>query len=119
MLQFLVKEYLVSGISLLAIVALLLLREYFKPVHQKWRRFNFKSKMPPGPPGIPIYGNLLQFFKDRDAGRLVPYVRASPFDYIIFDEQNLANTIEACGSMSIWRHDNIADGLQDVGDAEP
>ena len=29
------------------------------------RRWNFRSKLPPGPPGVPILGNLLQFSPTR------------------------------------------------------
>ena len=60
----------------------LVVRELCKPPDQGWRvpgRTKKAWKLPPGPAGMPIVGNLSQFFRARGSGRLIPYVRAQNF----------------------------------------
>ncbi|KAH6675143.1 cytochrome P450 [Halenospora varia] len=53
---------------------LLLLYEQVKPVDKKWSTFTRVARLPPGPKGVPLFGNLLQFWNARENGRLTPYL---------------------------------------------
>lgn len=65
---------LLGALALPVVLVLLFLRELSKPVDKKWRLGGKKWKLPPGPKGKPIVGNLWQFSKARDTGKLIPYV---------------------------------------------
>ncbi|KAI9689255.1 MAG: hypothetical protein M1820_010186 [Bogoriella megaspora] len=69
-----------NGFSLFAITFAiglvgLALAHVFQPVDQQWMLKRTKWRLPPGPAGTPVVGNLLQFFEARDAGNLAAYLR--------------------------------------------
>ena len=53
----------------IVIVPFLIVREIFKPLHRRKSLDGKAWKMPPGPPGVPIFGNLFQW---REARRTPP-----------------------------------------------
>lgn len=62
---------LIFSLVVLTVLAL----QISRPVHKRqWPRQE-AFRMPPGPPGQFLWGNLYQFFRARDSGKLVPYVR--------------------------------------------
>ncbi|TVY40482.1 Cytochrome P450 monooxygenase [Lachnellula occidentalis] len=56
------------------VLACFLLKETFKPRDQKWRLSGPRYKLPPGPKGTPVFGNLFQFLNARRPGGFVPYL---------------------------------------------
>lgn len=58
----------------LVILAGWFVREILNPVDFKWRIYRPRTRMPPGPRGIPLFGNLYQFFEARDNGKFASYV---------------------------------------------
>ena len=50
-------------------VLFIALHELIQPIDKKWTSFR-KYKLPPGPKGLPIFGNLLDFWRSRSAGTL-------------------------------------------------
>jgi hypothetical protein len=62
--------YIFAGV----IALLVLVRELSAPVDQKWLSGR-KWKLPPGPKGSVIMGNLGQFFNARASGKMIPWVR--------------------------------------------
>ncbi|KAH6670723.1 cytochrome P450 [Halenospora varia] len=63
-------------VAVFIVVVLVTVRELCKPVDKKWSFTGKKWKLPPGPKGSPIVGNLLQFAKARDTGKLGPYLHS-------------------------------------------
>ncbi|KAI2610578.1 cytochrome P450 [Hypoxylon sp. NC1633] len=69
------------GLALVLLTSCLAVVEIFRPIHLKWLGRSKEWKMPPGPPGQPVVGNLLQMFQARRNPRafsewlvsLVPY----------------------------------------------
>lgn len=51
------------------VLSLIAAHELVQPVDKKWTSFK-KYKLPPGPNGPPVVGNLLQFWRSRSAGTL-------------------------------------------------
>ena len=74
---------LFGALALPIALILLLLKELSNPVDKKWKLRGKKWKLPPGPKGSPIVGNLLQFSRARDSGKLIPYVwNSTPIFYL-------------------------------------
>lgn len=58
--------------------------ESLKPVDKKWAFLGTRWRLPPGPDGQFVVGNLLQMFHARRAGRLSEYVSAETLS-ILYD----------------------------------
>lgn len=90
---------LLTGIWIaVGILSCFLLRETFKPRDQKWRLSGLRYKLPPGPKGTPIVGNLFQFLNARRPGGFVPYVS---FDHCNMEKRytNICVSFLQCVSM--------------------
>lgn len=99
---------------------LLLLYEQVKPVDKKWSTFTRVARLPPGPKGVPLFGNLLQFWNARENGRLTPYVsrRHSHSQSNSYPERILrviADRITAAVTTDIRRNDYFTYGIAIVG----
>ena len=55
--------------------------EYLRPGSLLRRFASLRRKLPPGPPGIPIFGNMFQFTRARDAGLWGPFVSSRFLPY--------------------------------------
>lgn len=74
--------YILSIIVLLSVIIL----EWLKPVDKQWHFYPRRRwRLPPGPRGLPVVGNMPQLFGARDSGKLVPYVGSwlYPYDFTI------------------------------------
>ncbi|TVY81707.1 Cytochrome P450 monooxygenase patH [Lachnellula suecica] len=67
---------IIGTVTVLTALVLIAIRELCKPVDKKWKLGGKKWKLPPGPLGSPIVGNLWQFSKARDTGKLIPYLHS-------------------------------------------
>lgn len=65
-----IKQILTLG----ALATLCVLYKYVIPDTFLWRILGRGRKLPPGPPGLPVFGNMFQFTKARDAGLWAPFV---------------------------------------------
>ena len=63
-----------ASLILFLLCGFVVIRERLKPVDRKWRLRGRRWKLPHGPSGVPILGNMLQFFEARDTGGLTLYV---------------------------------------------
>ncbi|RAL07157.1 cytochrome P450 [Aspergillus homomorphus CBS 101889] len=54
--------------------ALWLLYKFLLPGTLLWKLVGTGRKLPPGPPGLPVFGNMFQFTKARDAGLWAPFL---------------------------------------------
>jgi hypothetical protein len=91
---------LLVALALPIALLFLLLKELSKPVDKKWKLRGRKWKLPPGPKGSPIVGNLLQFSRARDTGKLIPYVRTSTLTLI-------PHLSHRCGAMLMLAYSSI------------
>ncbi|KAJ5805937.1 cytochrome P450 [Penicillium pulvis] len=64
------KQILTIG----ALATLCVLSKYVIPNTFLWRILSRGRKLPPGPPGLPVFGNMFQFTKARDAGLWAPFL---------------------------------------------
>ena len=79
----------IATFSIVVMISTLILKELLSPSHKQWTSILLskrKYKLPAGPPGIPIFGNLLQFMNARKSGQLFPWVsKASPSTHYNID----------------------------------
>ena len=90
-------QLLLTISAALLVLVSLVVRELCKPPDQGWRvpgRTKKAWKLPPGPAGMPIVGNLSQFFRARDSGRLIPYVRAQNFETYTLSPSCIVQIVE-------------------------
>ena len=73
-MEYLSDKMILGALFAISTLSLFLLREIFKPIDTRWTGFGRRWKMPPGPPGQPVVGNLLQMFRARDKGQFGSYV---------------------------------------------
>ena len=67
-------QYLPWCILAFVVLSLTYLYILLLPVDIRRRIVGFKLRLPPGPKGIPLFGNLFQFTSSRDGKQLVQYV---------------------------------------------
>lgn len=58
-------------------VVLLFLRNVFMPVGRRRTKAGKASRLPPGPSGVPVFGNLLELARHRD-GREIEWASLRP-----------------------------------------
>ena len=101
---------IVLGTIVISVLFIFATKEILKPAHYRKPPKGKQWRLPPGPRGIPIFGNLLQYKTARDDEvRWVTYVGVLP----VTDETYLSAL--ALKSCLIWRDDDLAYGLKNLG----
>ena len=73
-------QWIITGI---VVLLLWFVYKQVKPIDKKLS-FSRTEKLPPGPKGIPLVGNLLQFWKARSDGSFNSYVcKQYPFRFFL------------------------------------
>ena len=68
------KSPVMIGLGFVLVLSLLVLLQYFSPIDKRWTLKKKKWRLPPGPCGQVIVGNLFQMFEARDSGKFAQYV---------------------------------------------
>ena len=66
-------------------IIFLLLKETWKPIHQRKGLWGSRWHLPPGPPGVPLFGNLLQWRNARRSPKAF-YAYVSRLPWVFFSQ---------------------------------
>ena len=109
-------EFLPHALAAFFALVAIVLNELCKPADRKWKLTGSKWRLPSGPQGKPLIGNLSQFFKARDSGDFVPYVGCPAA--ILVSESKTDHVVEAQVHCQIWGNDYPSSRFSDMGDLE-
>ena len=99
-------------VVLIATGVLEAIRRVFLPPHRRGALDGKRWQMPPGPAGLPLFGNLLQYRRARrDEVELRNYVSLHIHLWLL----RRAEPQIATKPRELWRDDNPARRIQDMG----